>query len=214
MKRFISVVALLATIYAPAAQAGLLQLTFSGTMTHELLTDEEVVESAYSGSIIIDANAADTDPDTNRGLYQNAVIGGSVQWDGVDYDVLQPMADIFVVDGFAAGAMEFDVFAALFDIQAADGSTFIFSLQFTDFTQSIFSSDAMPSAFELSQFSDYDFTDDFSTFASVIGPNISGGFDSAQLVAVPNAATLWLVTLGAILLVSRKHRARGLLVNS
>jgi hypothetical protein len=209
MNNKIRLLAILALFCAPAAQAGILQFTFSGSLTHDLLTGQETAtESAYSGTIFIDSTAPDTAAEANRGRYQDAVTGGSMQWDGVEYEALQASSFVFVVDQFA-GSLEADVFAILFDMQAADGSSFIFSVQLTDFTQSIFSSDAMPSSFDLTQFAGFDPMDITSSFGSVIGPNIMGAFDSAQLTAVPNAATIWLVAIGGAMFAYRRRRARA-----
>lgn len=189
---------------ASAASAATIQFDFAGAVTDDAINGcgGLVACGAVTGSYVFISTAPDGDPAANAGLYAATSISFSI--DGTLFflaaDGVINVADFSTVDQYGLLAL---------GGSASNGSTADLSILLQDFTHTAFSSDALPvNVAALGPLLPGGFTlnasdDSFQLLGSITTITCARGCD--VLATVPEPATLFLFSVGLLILGLRWH---------
>lgn len=202
MKKLAAISAVLLVLAVPVAQAGLVTLNFAGQIVANITDDGTVYDSLFSGFFVIDTDVMDNRPQPGSAHFPQAIVGGSVIWDAVAYDLTLPgiFNDIFIVDNDSVVGDAMNVSATFVN---AAGEDWIFALNLSDTSGTVFSSDLFPSDLDLADFDAFDINSgnptaaQFLSFSPSMG--VTGPLTFLELVQpVPTPTTAWLLLVAMI----------------
>ena len=166
------------------------------------------INGTYAGYAILDFDALDEDPDASRAVYDGIVVQLSLLVDGITYVDDSGIVNLGVVtNGTEVG----DLFGFGVAVIGDSGQQDFFAIQFQNLDGTAFSSDALPTSLDLTDFDPYDVTNTNSTGVILPLVGLSGADEflalgSASLYPVPLPAGLLLMLSAVATLLGFKSR--------
>ena len=195
--------AIFASLLTPV-QATLMRLDFSGTIVGPVPFDGGPPIGEFSGYYILDTSVPDVNDSPVIGHYIQAVVEGSVNWNGLHIDLA--VGSIFAGVNNNSGGDVNDVFYVL-SSNLDEGTSFLFQLG--DETEVVFSDDSLPTQLNLLDFDLLEIDNVNSTGAFVIiDAQISQGtidFIGYRAVPVPGGLFLFVSGLMGTVAYSRRR---------
>lgn len=175
----------MAALSLPAQAASL--FTFTGTGTIIGSNNANLTTgSAASLTFTFDADTADTNPLSNRGLYSNPFVGEIIGVFGAEtFRATGPAGRLGVADNDLLFSDEFSGATAISAV--SDSGTYAgvqLQFAFRDLDQSAFSSDALPTSLNLADFTGQFDRADFTVTGGSVG-QVVASFSSVTIAPVP-----------------------------